>query len=434
MARKPAKEKALVDPSRPVESGEIEQALLQGAVCYEQGDHETAVQRIEKALRLAREHDDPKLIAWASALLGVVQMERGDLKGAVDLFGAADTSTVSDAFGPPFVHLTTLAGLSRAQRSALETEERLIQTQARIREEIHALKAEAREVSGRLLAELKRDLAPDGAPPADGVGHEDSGRTPEGQTLSVQLLGHFEARLSDGTPIKLCSNRKGQALFKLLATQPGAHYHKERLLSLFWRNDEPAVASGKLHIAVSRLRRALLREGLGDDILRFENDCYSLNSSLGIRSDVELFQSHLRSGARLEGRAERDLARAEYEAALALYQGPYVAEVVGEDWPLRERARLEADFLDLLSKLSSWYFDAGRYPASAECCRHILRYDNLREDIYRKLMRCLSRQGQRNQALRLYEECARTLEQELGVSPMRKTTELMARIRQEQPV
>ena len=58
----------------------------------------------------------------------------------------------------------------------------------------------------------------------------------------------------------------------------------------------------------------------------------------------------------------------------------------------------------------------------------------LNEDAYRHLMRCYSRMGRRNQALREFKACQVVLQRELGVSPMRETVALYERIAREEEV
>jgi DNA-binding SARP family transcriptional activator len=65
-------------------------------------------------------------------------------------------------------------------------------------------------------------------------------------------------------------------------------------------------------------------------------------------------------------------------------------------------------------------------------CKKILAIDNLREDAYRLLMQSLARLGRRSDALRAYAGCARSLREELGVAPMKSTSDLVDRIRRDE--
>ena len=65
-------------------------------------------------------------------------------------------------------------------------------------------------------------------------------------------------------------------------------------------------------------------------------------------------------------------------------------------------------------------------------CNEMLAEDDCREDAHRRLMRCYSRQGQRNLALRQYHLCAETLARVLDVSPMQETVALYNDIRNQE--
>jgi DNA-binding SARP family transcriptional activator len=49
-------------------------------------------------------------------------------------------------------------------------------------------------------------------------------------------------------------------------------------------------------------------------------------------------------------------------------------------------------------------------------------------------MCCYSRLGRRNQALSEYQQCQAVLKRELGIEPMRETTELYEHIAHQDPV
>ncbi len=67
-------------------------------------------------------------------------------------------------------------------------------------------------------------------------------------------------------------------------------------------------------------------------------------------------------------------------------------------------------------------------------CLKLLGCDNCREDAHCRLMRCYSRQGQLQLALRQYHSCAAALRTELDVAPAPATTDLFNRIRRREVV
>ncbi|MDQ1300428.1 MAG: hypothetical protein QG637_345 [Chloroflexota bacterium] len=72
---------------------------------------------------------------------------------------------------------------------------------------------------------------------------------------------------------------------------------------------------------------------------------------------------------------------------------------------------------------------AGDFAAALASARRWLALDPLREEAHRQVMRLHAWADQRNAALHQYRECVRILEQELGVAPLRETTELYEAIK-----
>jgi DNA-binding SARP family transcriptional activator len=95
-----------------------------------------------------------------------------------------------------------------------------------------------------------------------------------------------------------------------------------------------------------------------------------------------------------------------------------------EDWAVVHRQNLKHAHLDMLDRLSRYYFDQAQWAMCITYCHKILVEDNCREDAHRRLMRCYLHQGQPHLALRQYHLCAETLERELAVPPMPATVEL----------
>ena len=122
-------------------------------------------------------------------------------------------------------------------------------------------------------------------------------------------------------------------------------------------------------------------------------------------------------------------AMGEYEVAEGLYQGDLLEEDLYQDWLIPRREGLKDSYLVISDRLSRYYLKEKRYAACIHLCQRILAKDDCREDAHRRLMRCYSRQGQRNLALRQYHLCAKALEQVLDVPPMPETVALYHQIR-----
>ncbi len=283
---------------------------------------------------------------------------------------------------------------------------------------------------------------------ADAAGDpEAQGDVEHGFSLRVQTMGRFSVHWGD-RELDLGSSKKGRAAFRYLLACSGGHAAKEVLLELFWPEEEADKARHKLHIAISTLRQALrdaisaacgqsgytVEPDLLENCILFEEEGYGLHPAIHIDLDADEFVAHYQTGERMERERRAGEAMQEYQSAMALYKGDFLAEDLYADWAVAPRARLEEIYLTLLGRLALHYQEEGGYTESIACCRQILIRDSFREDAYRHLMRCYSRMGRRNEALLEYARCAEVLQRELGVHPMRETVELHDQIAREEDV
>ena len=255
---------------------------------------------------------------------------------------------------------------------------------------------------------------------------------PAGHLLSVHLLGRFQVRL-DEVAVEDWPSGRGRSLFKYLVCHRDPWPRRERLMDAFWPEAAPAAARNSLNVAVHGLRRAF-RASAEIPVVVLEDGGYRLGPQLRLWLDVDEFERHVAGGRRLDGAGDRAGAAAEYERALALYQGDFLADDPYEDWPVMTREHLLLGYLDVLDRLSGLYFGQHQYGACVALCRLLVERDRCREDAHRRLMRCFTRQGQPHLALRQYQACADALDRELGVDPDPATVALAQRIRRHQSV
>ena len=104
------------------------------------------------------------------------------------------------------------------------------------------------------------------------------------------------------------------------------------------------------------------------------------------------------------------------DTLISLYQGPFLP---GESaaWVIPLRQRLQAGFFTALGSLAHAFEAIGSLDNAEQCCRHGLALDPLIERLYCLLMRINFKQGRRNEALQLYEQCRALLEAEFGLAP-----------------
>ena len=243
--------------------------------------------------------------------------------------------------------------------------------------------------------------------------------------ILIRLLGSF-GLFKRGQPLPVRSGGRAEALLYQLALRHEYGVPRETLLEALWPENDAALAGQSLNSLVYSIHR-LLGDAIGDAApVVHESGCYRLNVAAGVGVDVASFTSRLQEGDRRERLGDSPGAADAYRSAIELYRG----DLIGTDLQaLVERERLRAAYLNLLARLSDYYFELGDYAASLESASQLLLHDACREDAHRVVMRCYVRQVQRSQALRQYRLCEAVLRREFDAAPEPLTVELFEQVR-----
>lgn len=254
-------------------------------------------------------------------------------------------------------------------------------------------------------------------------------RGPSSPSLAVHCLGPFRVQ-NNCKSITAWPGRKCMSVFKYLILHRRQPVHSEILMDLFWSEATPEAARHNLHQAIYQLRRTLQSDNAEFDYVLYKNGGYYLNPEITIWLDSEVFRAHYKAGQRLDREGRRTKAVRAYEAADALYGGEFLTEDRYEDWPLLQREQLRHAHLDILDRLSRYYFTEEEFIICIAFCQKILNEDRCREDAHRRLMRSYVQQGQRYMAIRQYHLCVEALAEDLNVQPMPITVELYQEIQE----
>ncbi len=251
--------------------------------------------------------------------------------------------------------------------------------------------------------------------------------------LAVHLLGELRAAFGD-RPVETWASGRGRAVFEYLVVHRHSRVRRDRLMSVFWPESSPDAARNSLNVAIHGLRQTL-RAVAGDRPVVVHHDrSYFIEPDLDVWVDVEVFEQRLKAARQHLTSGEPAEARADFEAVISLYQGEFLADDPYEQWGVVMREHLRLSYLDALDKLGQLCLAGGDHSGCVEACVKLLACDSCREDASRRLMRCYSRLGQPQLALRQYHSCVSTLRRELGLMPMPATTELFERIRRQEDV
>ncbi len=224
-------------------------------------------------------------------------------------------------------------------------------------------------------------------------------------TLRINLLGGFRL-FCDDTLITSLNTPRLQSLVTYLVLHRDLPQPRQHLAFLLWPDSTEAQARTNLRKALHELRQALPHS---DRFLQFTTHTVQWCVEASFTLDVADFDAAI--------------AAAELPTAIALYRGDLLPNCY-DDWILPERERLSQVYVDALERLSQELEQDRDYPAAITYAQQLLRYDALREEAYRSLMRLHSLRGNRADALRIYHTCTTTLQRELGVEPSVATREM----------
>jgi DNA-binding SARP family transcriptional activator len=251
--------------------------------------------------------------------------------------------------------------------------------------------------------------------------------------ITAHLLGELRVAFQD-RPVEIWSSGRGRAVFEYLLVNRHSKVRRDRLMNMFWPEVSSDAARNSLNVAIHGLRQSL-RAAVGDTAVVIHQDqAYFVEPTLEVWVDIEVFEEQLKAAHQHLASAELVKAEAAFEAATWLYQGDFLADDPYEEWAIVTREHLRLCYLDALDRLGALRLNSGDYAGCVAVCLKLLGCDSCREDAHCRLMRCYSRQGQVQLAVRQYHSCAAALRTELGVAPAPATTELFDRLRRREVI
>jgi predicted ATPase/DNA-binding SARP family transcriptional activator len=246
---------------------------------------------------------------------------------------------------------------------------------------------------------------------------------PDGRSRSAQiqvyLLGGFRV-LVNGRPVsdEGWHRKKARQLLKVLLTRSPHSSTKDELIELLWPESDPDTGLTNLRSTVHALRRALdaPEAQLGADTVIADRESVRLRQGASMWVDADEFEKTLEHARTAEDSA-RLLQRAD-----ELYVGHYLPEDAYEDWAAERREQLKQAWANLRFQLAQHWESRGDLESAAASLRQLLQADPCDERAARELMRLLSKQGRRSEAVRVYQSLVRKLRDDLDVEPSNVTT------------
>lgn len=236
--------------------------------------------------------------------------------------------------------------------------------------------------------------------------------------IRIELLGKLRFAFGQHLITSVNTNRM-RSLLAFLVLHGNAAQSREHLAFLLWPESGEAQARTNLRQLLHNLRRALPVEC---SLLVSDNQTVRWLPDKSCAIDVIEFEAAVRA-ADAAKESDPPAAREALEEAARLYQDDLLPDLY-DDWLQARRDQLRNQLAEVLTRLAALLETAGDYPAGIRHVTRLVALDPLREACYQTLMRLHLRNQDRSSALRVYHQCKRNLQRELGVSPGKATQEM----------
>jgi DNA-binding SARP family transcriptional activator len=224
--------------------------------------------------------------------------------------------------------------------------------------------------------------------------------------------------------------RPPKLLLKALIARGASGVPKDLLCDDLWPQASPDSAERQFKVALYRLRHALepsIGKSRRSSYVILKDNLVSLRKDL-CRTDLDEFQSLQKQGKRAEEAGDEARAILCYTSAIDLYKGDFLAEDLYETWVEVRRYQLRTMYIDILYRTAALHEAQGKSKKASEYYKMIIKTDPICEAACQKLMLIYSNIGMRAEALKVYEDCKKALEREIGVEPGRLTASIYKRI------
>ena len=243
--------------------------------------------------------------------------------------------------------------------------------------------------------------------------------------MDFAILGPVEARL-DGSEVAL-GGPKQRALLTVLLLARNEIVSRDRLVEALWGERAPPTVQRSLDSYVSRLRRLL-----GENRIERRTPGYLLRVEPG-ELDLDRFDRLLAEARDASAPGDRSRALEALEAALALWRGPALADLLFEPFAGPEAERLEERRLGALEERLGIRLELGEGAELVDELERLVRDQPWRERLIGQLMLALYRAGRQADALAAYRDAQRRFAAELGLEPGSQLRELEQRILAQDP-
>ena len=234
--------------------------------------------------------------------------------------------------------------------------------------------------------------------------------------MHYRILGPFYVA-RDGVEV-VVGGGKQRALLALLLLHANEAVSTDRLIEALWGESRSTSATKVLQNYISKLRRQL-----GDGVLITRGHAYELRVEPG-ELDVDRFDDLVADGRRALAVGDPEQASAVLTAALALWNGPPLADFAYERFAAADIERLDGLRLAALTGRIEADLRLGRHAEVIGELEALVAQYPLQERLRGQLMLALYRSGRQAEALQVYQATRRALVDELGIEPSEELQQL----------
>ena len=248
--------------------------------------------------------------------------------------------------------------------------------------------------------------------------------------LRIQLFGFPRIECDQGSVT--FSRRKAVALLAYLATTCQGH-SRENLAALLWPEAPSEKAFAYLRNLLWMLRRSKVAPWLetGRHTIALSRDEHIHVDVLELRDRLSRAQNELRMGSLPEADRNRGQdPKRQLAVTVNAIKGRFLEGFHVDDsepfdqWQLSEGEALRVDQAEALDLIIRSCREEQEVKEAIRYARLLVAIDILNEEHQRRLMELLVSDGQRTEALRVYETCRDALRRELGLEPSEETSAL----------
>jgi DNA-binding SARP family transcriptional activator len=239
--------------------------------------------------------------------------------------------------------------------------------------------------------------------------------------VKIYTLGQFSV-VSGKNSVPL--DRKGQhkpiEMLKALIALGGKDVGEMRLCEALWPDTDGDTAHSAFSVTLHRLRKLI-----GRDSLLVSDSRLTLNHQqcwVDVWACEQILNKiqHAMATAPIDDQLAINLA----DAAMYLYNGPFLGNEDEQAWYLMFRERLHSKMIRSLMSICHHLDRRGRCQQAMDIYQKGIELEPLAEEFYYQLMLCYAKHERKAEALATYLRCAKILNSALHLEPSKRTQAL----------